>query len=74
MLPWSQVNHDKLHYQSVHGKFGLATFIFAMLAAAGGALSFRRFGLINKLPEPLQPRVKWAHRNVSLPPVLVDEP
>lgn len=60
-----QVIHDKPHFKSVHGKLGVTTFAAALLAAAGGIFSFRRFGLLTKLPDHLQPQLKWVHRNVS---------
>merc|ERR1712130_577738 len=60
------MNHRKPHFQTVHGKFGLATFSAALLVAGGGVVSFRRAGLITKLPEGLQPKVKWAHRSAGV--------
>lgn len=60
-----QTVHDKEHFKSVHAKFGLATFIFGIIAPLGGLISFRRLGLLKKFPEKYQARIKWAHRNVS---------
>ena len=57
--------HDKPHFKTLHGKFGITTFALALTVAAGGAVSFRRFGLLTKLPDHLQTRLKWVHRNVS---------
>ncbi|EIE25654.1 hypothetical protein COCSUDRAFT_12782 [Coccomyxa subellipsoidea C-169] len=54
------------HFKSVHAKFGLATFIFGIIAPLGGLISFRRLGLLKKFPEKYQARIKWAHRNVGL--------
>jgi hypothetical protein len=33
--------------------------------AGGGVVSFRRAGIINRLPERMQPAIKWGHRSVS---------
>jgi hypothetical protein len=62
----AQVVHGKQHFQSLHSKFGLATFIMAIVAPLGGLVSFRRLGLLQRVPDKLQPRIKWLHRNVSL--------
>lgn len=62
-----QVNAGKSHFTSLHGKFGVTTFVIVLVAALGGVAGFRRFGVINKLPEKLQPAIKAAHRNVSFP-------
>ena len=60
-----QVIHGKRHFQSLHAKFGLATFILAVIAPLGGLISFRKLGLLQRFPDKLQPRIKWLHRNVS---------
>ena len=36
--------------------------------AVGGAIGFKRFGILTKLPEQLHPIVKATHRNVSFDP------
>ena len=46
-------------------QFGLATFILAVIAPLGGALSFKQWGFISQLPERWQPWVKAAHRNIG---------
>ena len=60
-----QVVHGKAHFTSWHGKVGLAVFILSIVAPLGGVVSFRRLGLLQRLPEKMQPQIKWAHRNVS---------
>ncbi len=60
-----QVVHGKVHFKSLHAKVGLAVFILSIVAPLGGVVSFRRLGLLQRLPEKLQPQIKWAHRNVS---------
>ena len=52
-------------FTSWHGKVGLAVFILSIVAPLGGVVSFRRLGLLQRLPEKMQPQIKWAHRNVS---------
>lgn len=59
--------HGKTHFKSVHAKVGLAVLILSIVAPLGGMVSYRRFGFLQRLPEKLQPRVKWAHRNVCHP-------
>ena len=46
-------------------QFGLATFILAVIAPLGGALSFKQWGFISQLPERWQPWVKAAHRSIG---------
>lgn len=65
-LPLLQVLHDKPHFVSIHAKFGLATLVLGFLAPLGGAISFRRFGLLQRFSDRLQLRIKWFHRNVSV--------
>ena len=60
-----QVVHGKAHFTSWHAKVGLTVFILSIVAPLGGVASFRKFGLLQRMPEKLQPRIKWAHRNVS---------
>ena len=60
-----QVVHGKAHFTSWHAKAGLTVFILSIVAPLGGIASFRKFGLLQRVPEKLQPRIKWAHRNVS---------
>ena len=60
-----QVVHGKAHFTSWHAKAGLTVFILSIVAPLGGIASFRKFGLLQRMPEKLQPRIKWAHRNVS---------
>lgn len=55
----------KAHFTSLHGKVGLVAFSLAMAAPLLGVLSFRRLGLIQRFPEPWQPRLKWLHRLVG---------
>ncbi len=59
--------HGKAHFTSWHAKVGLAVFTLSILVPLGGIVSFRKFGLLQRLPEKLQPQIKWAHRNVSHP-------
>ncbi len=61
-----QVVHGKAHFTSWHAKVGLAVFILSIVAPLGGVVSFRRLGLLQRLPEKMQPQIKWAHRNVSI--------
>ena len=56
----------KQHFTSLHGKVGLCTFCLALAAPLLGAASFRRLGIIQRFPEPWQPRLKWLHRLVRL--------
>ena len=60
-----QVVHGKVHFKSLHAKVGLAVFILSIVAPLGGVVSFRKLGLLQRVPEKLQPQIKWAHRNVS---------
>jgi hypothetical protein len=57
-----QVNYRKVHFKSWHGLLGAEITAAAMLAASGGLVSFRRIGLLAKLPAHVQPLVKAAHR------------
>ena len=52
---------------SLHGKVGLCAFGLALAAPLLGACSFRWLGLIQRFPEPWQPRLKWLHRLVGSP-------
>ncbi|PRW55908.1 cytochrome b561 domain-containing 2 [Chlorella sorokiniana] len=56
----------KQHFTSLHGKVGLCTFLLALAAPLLGAASFRRLGIIQRFPEPWQPRIKWLHRLISV--------
>ena len=49
-------------------QFGLATVVLTAVAPLGGALSFRKFGLLHRLPDRLQAPTKWAHRTVCFVP------
>lgn len=62
----NKVIHGKAHFKTTHGKLGFATLLLAFVAPLGGALSFKKFGLINALPEALHGTVKYAHRKVGL--------
>lgn len=62
----NKVNNGKSHFKTTHGKFGLVTIILTAAAPLGGILSFRRFGLLPRLPVNLQAHVKWLHRKVGL--------
>lgn len=57
-----QINAGKVHFKSWHGLFGVVITAAAVLAAVGGAVSFRRVGILAKLPAHVQPLVKAAHR------------
>lgn len=61
-----QVLLGKSHFMSTHAQFGLATLILSALMPLGGLLSFKKVGLLQKLPERLQPHVKTMHRTVRL--------
>lgn len=56
------MNHGKSHYTSWHGKIGLGACLAGLAAVAGGAVSFRKLGLLQRFPEPLQAQIKLAHR------------
>ncbi|CAK0780506.1 hypothetical protein CVIRNUC_005075 [Coccomyxa viridis] len=62
----NKVVHGKAHFTSWHAKVGLTVFILSIVAPLGGVASFRKFGLLQRMPEKLQPRIKWAHRNIGL--------
>lgn len=51
-----------MHYTSWHGKIGLGASLAGVAAIAGGALSFRKLGLLQHFSEPLQRQIKLAHR------------
>lgn len=55
----------KQHFTSLHGKVGLVTFLLSLASPLLGALSFRRLGLVQRLPEGWQPQMKWLHRLIS---------
>lgn len=57
-----QINLGKEHFKSWHGLLGTEIAAAAMVAAVGGAVSFRRIGVLAKLPANVQPMVKAAHR------------
>jgi Eukaryotic cytochrome b561 len=57
-----QTLHGKPHFTSLHGKVGALTLLLLLLTTLIGGLSFRRLGLLPKLPTEAQPKVKWAHR------------
>lgn len=44
---------------------GALNLLLVALAPLLGVVSFRKMGIITKLPEDVQPRVKWLHRMVS---------
>ena len=56
------MNIGKPHYTSYHGKIGLATVIGVPLAALGGAISFRKLGVLEQVPAAVQSRIKLLHR------------
>jgi hypothetical protein len=60
-----QINHGKQHFKSYHGKYGLASVVLAWAAAFGGALSFRRLGILQRFPADIQPVLKAAHRSIG---------
>jgi hypothetical protein len=45
-------------------QLGLATLLLTIVAPLGGALSFKKLGMINMLPDYLHGTVKFAHRKV----------
>lgn len=55
----------KQHFTSLHGKVGVVTLALALASPLLGVCSFRRLGVIQKFPEPWQPRLKWLHRLVG---------
>jgi hypothetical protein len=61
----AQALHGKRHFTSLHGKVGLITTLLVAAAPTLGFLSFRKLGLLTRLPPGMQPKVKWAHRLVS---------
>lgn len=64
-LPPMQALHGKSHFTSFHGKVGVLVMALVAAAPALGFLSFRKMGLLTRLPAEQQSRVKWAHRLVS---------
>ena len=59
-----QVLHGKAHFQTLHSKLGIAASSAVVLVAAGGLVSFRKLGLLQRMPDLLQAPVKTMHRNV----------
>jgi hypothetical protein len=59
------VNNGYNHFVSTHAKVGLATMVLGMMAPIGGAVSFRKLGLLTLLPTAMQPIIKMGHRYVS---------
>ena len=59
------MNGGKQHYQSAHARFGVATLLLLAATVLGGAASFRRLGLLTRLPERMQPTLKAMHRIVG---------
>ena len=53
---------SKAHFTSWHGCLGIVVFSSMLLNVLGGALAFKRIGLLQRLPKSLQARVKTAHR------------
>lgn len=60
-----QANNGKQHFTSLHGKVGNINTWLAVATPVGGIFSFRKLGLITRLPEPWHPFIKWLHRCVS---------
>ena len=60
-----QALRKKPHFTSLHGKVGVIALVLVGAAPALGFLSFRKMGLLTRLPAEMQPKVKWAHRLVS---------
>ena len=58
----NKVRLGKEHYQSNHGKVGLAAFVSTFVVVAGGILSFKKLGIIEVVPENLHGLVKRVHR------------
>lgn len=49
---------------SLHGKVGLIATVLVAIAPMLGILSFRKLGILTKLPAEWHPIVKWTHRMV----------
>ncbi|KAG1681103.1 hypothetical protein FOA52_015544 [Chlamydomonas sp. UWO 241] len=62
----NKVQHNKRHFQSTHSQVGLATLVLTVLAPLGGAISFKRLGLIHRFPEVWHSRIKWLHRKLGV--------
>jgi hypothetical protein len=62
-----QVRLGKPHFRTVHARVGLAALLLGLAAPAAGALAFKALGLLARAPEPVQLRVKWAHRKARGP-------
>ena len=61
----AQILHGKPHFGSLHAKLGFAASVLTLLVAAGGLASFRKLGILQRLPEALQGPIKAVHRNVQ---------
>lgn len=59
--PCLQIRLGKQHFTSWHGLLGVTTTLAALLVVLMGAGAFRRLGLLQKLPLPMQPLLKRAH-------------
>jgi cytochrome b-561 domain-containing protein 2 len=55
----------KEHFTTTHGKVGLLAMALTVLAMLLGGGAFARLGLLARLPEPVRPAVKWAHRKLG---------
>ncbi|KAL6766195.1 hypothetical protein ACKKBG_A35060 [Auxenochlorella protothecoides x Auxenochlorella symbiontica] len=62
----NKANNGKQHFTSLHGKVGNINTWLAVATPVGGIFSFRKLGLITRLPEPWHPFIKWLHRCLGL--------
>jgi cytochrome b-561 domain-containing protein 2 len=62
---YNKTLHNKQHFKSLHGKVGLFTTILSLAAPTLGVLSFKKLGLLTKLPAEWHPAVKWLHRLIG---------
>ena len=63
--------HGKPHFTSYHSYAGLAAFVLALVAPLGGLVSFKRLGMLTKLPQSYWAPVKLAHRKAGSATVFV---
>lgn len=50
------------HFTTLHGKLGVGAVALTLMSAAGGAVSFRRLGLLQRFGHKTQLRIKQLHR------------
>mmetsp|Transcript_796 Transcript_796/g.1759 ORF Transcript_796/g.1759 Transcript_796/m.1759 type:complete len:273 (-) Transcript_796:241-1059(-) len=63
--------HGKPHFTSYHSYAGLLAFVLAIVAPLGGAVSFKRLGLLTRLPQQHWAPIKYVHRKVGQVTVFV---